>query len=102
MISQRFIFNLNEIIREVQGLNDLVSTFTNEEIDIVKNLPSGKPPGLDGFIVIFKNFMKKCYKDISPDFYGMCRGLYNNNICMQSINGSYIVLVPKVDNKKSE
>jgi hypothetical protein len=28
----------------------------------------------------------------------MCSGFYDNNIYLQSINGSYIVLVPKVDN----
>jgi hypothetical protein len=31
----------------------------------------------------------------------MCLGFYNGNICTQSINGSYITLVPKVDNPKS-
>jgi hypothetical protein len=38
---------------------------------------------------------------IAQDFYDMCRGFYDNNICLQSINGSYIVSVPKVDNPSS-
>jgi hypothetical protein len=31
----------------------------------------------------------------------MCLGFYNGAICTQSINGSYITLVPKVDNPSS-
>jgi hypothetical protein len=32
------------------------------------------------------------------DFYALCHGFYEGNICMQSINGSHIVLIPKKDN----
>jgi hypothetical protein len=68
----RIHFELNEIIHEVEGLEDLVSPFTNEEIDnIVKDLPSGKSPGSDGFNT---NFMKKCWRVIATNFYNMCRG----------------------------
>jgi hypothetical protein len=35
---------------------------------------------------------------ISNDFYQLCADFFDNNICLQSINGSYIVLIPKVDN----
>jgi hypothetical protein len=34
-------------------------------------------------------------------FYDLCAGFYNMNICLQSINGSFIVLVPKKDNPSS-
>jgi retron-type reverse transcriptase len=32
------------------------------------------------------------------DFYTLCSGFYEGNIYMQSINSSYIVLIPKKDN----
>jgi hypothetical protein len=57
----------------------------------------GKSPGPDGFNT---DFMKKCCNTISQDFYDMCNGFYNSNICLQSINGSYITLLPKVDNPR--
>jgi hypothetical protein len=31
-------------------------------------------------------------------FYDFCWGFFNHDICMQSINGSYITLIPKIDN----
>jgi hypothetical protein len=43
----------------VDNLDELVQPIMKEEIDnIVKNLPSGKSPGPDGFNT---NFMKKCW-----------------------------------------
>jgi hypothetical protein len=70
--------------------------FSKEEIyDIVKNLPSGKSPGPDGFNTYF---IKKCWIVISPDFYDLCEGFYNNNINLHSINNSFIVLISKVPN----
>jgi hypothetical protein len=61
----------------------------------VNNLPSGESPRPDGFNT---DFMKRCWKVISHEFYQLCAGFYNNNIFLQSINGSYIVLIQKVDN----
>jgi hypothetical protein len=77
------------------NLEDLQAPFSKEEIDsIVHNLPSGKSPRLDGFNL---DFMKKCWRVIAPDFYELCSGFYAHNICLQSINGSYIVLISKTD-----
>jgi hypothetical protein len=42
--------------------------------------------------------MKNCWHVISQDFYELCTGFYNNQVCLQSINGSYITLIPRVDN----
>jgi hypothetical protein len=42
--------------------------------------------------------MKKCWPVISGDFYDFCMAFYNHNINSQSINGSYITLVPKNNN----
>jgi hypothetical protein len=35
---------------------------------------------------------------VSPHYYKLCQGFYDENICMQSINGSHVVLVLKKDN----
>jgi retron-type reverse transcriptase len=35
---------------------------------------------------------------ISKEFYDLCQGFYEGKICMQSINGSHVVLIPKKDN----
>jgi hypothetical protein len=52
-------FNLEYLIQSVDNLDVLVQPILKEEIDnIVKNLPSGKSPGPDGFNT---DFMKKCW-----------------------------------------
>jgi hypothetical protein len=43
-------------------------------------------------------FLKKCWPTVSRDFYNLCQGFYEGSICIKSINGSHIVLVPKIDN----
>jgi hypothetical protein len=50
-------FDLSLYIHPTANLDDLVMTFTKEEIDsVVSNLPNGKSPGPDGFNT---KFMKK-------------------------------------------
>jgi hypothetical protein len=89
-------FNLNELLQPVADLDDLHNPFSHDEIDnIVMNLPSGKSPGPGEFNT---DFMKKCWKIIAPDLYDLCAGFYDENICIQSINDSYVVLIPKVYN----
>ena len=39
-----------------------------------------------------------CWPIISADFYALCEAFQTGEICLQSINGSYITLLPKVDN----
>lgn len=74
----------------------LVAPFSNQEIDqVVKSLPSDRAPGPDGFNT---DFVKKCWPIICQDFYNMCTAFYDNNVCLKSINGSHITLVPKHDN----
>jgi hypothetical protein len=89
-------FNLEDLIQTADSLDELVQPILKEEIDnIVKNLLSGKSPGPDDFNIYYG---KKCWDIIVNDFYEMCNAFYNENICLQSINGSYIILLPKVYN----
>jgi hypothetical protein len=91
-------FNLRELIQIADGLDDLASPFSSQEIDkVIQNLPLGKSPDPDGFNT---DFMKKCWGIIALDFYELCAEFYRGNICLQSINGSHIVLIPKIDNPR--
>jgi hypothetical protein len=66
----------------VHGLEVLIRPFSTEEIDsIVHNLPLGKSPGPYGF----NTFLRRNA---------------GNNTCLQSINESFITLVPEVDNPR--
>jgi hypothetical protein len=89
-------FDLHSLLNASEDLHILEEPFMKEEIDgIVANLPSDKSPGPDGFN---GNFLRKCWSIIAQEFYELCKGFYEGHICMQSINGSHIVLVPKKDN----
>jgi hypothetical protein len=78
------------------NLECLIEPFSKEEIDaIVQSLPTDKSLGSDGFI---GDFLKRCWPMIANEFYDLCQGFHEGKICMQSINGSHVVLVPKKDN----
>jgi hypothetical protein len=94
--SEKYIFDLEKLLQPLDDLDDLVNPFTTEEIDdIVKNLKNDKSPGPHGFSI---DFMKRCWEVIKSDFYELCAGFFNHDIYLQSINGSYIILILKVDN----
>jgi hypothetical protein len=77
-------------------LHWLDEPFSKQEIDsIVAALPSDKSPGPNGFNT---NFIKKCWPIISHDFYDLCDQFYHGDVCLRSINGSFIVLISKKDN----
>jgi len=77
-------------------LSSLVAPFSTMEIDlVVRNLPSDKAPGPDGFNT---DFVKKCWPIICQDFYKLCDDFHSGDICLQIINESLITLVPKHDN----
>jgi hypothetical protein len=93
------VFDLSNLINMQDGLQWLDSPFTKQEIDsIIVALPSYKSPGPDGFNT---NFIKKCWHIISQDFYDLCEQFYHEDVCLRSINGSFIVLVPKKENPQS-
>jgi hypothetical protein len=89
-------FDLETLLTPIDDLDSLVIPFSNEEIDgVVKNMKIDKSPGPDGFNT---DFLKKCWNDIKSDFYDLCLGFYDLDICLQSINVSFITLIPKIDN----
>jgi hypothetical protein len=89
-------FDLPGLLHRIEGLDILEEPFSQEEINgIINGLPSDKSPGSDGFNF---DFMKKCWTTISSDFHDICLAFYNHNINIQSINGSYITLIPKNNN----
>lgn len=50
-----------------------------------------------GFMGLLMNSLK-IWPIVKVDFYELCMAFQHNNICLQSINSSFITLVPKVDN----
>lgn len=93
------LYNLDSLISTQVDLQDLVEPFTNEEIDgIVKRMPADKAPGPDGFNGFF---LKKCWQIIKGDFYSLCNQFFDGNLNLQSINSSFITLVPKINNPET-
>ena len=85
--------DLNDLLYASSELGCLEEPFTSEEIDeVIRSLPSDKSPGPDGFNT---DFIKKCWPIIRHDFYNLCQAFYLGDLCLQSINGSYITLIPK-------
>ena len=61
--------NFESLISKWDNLADLEFTFTQKEIDdVVKNLPTDKALGLDGFNGAF---LRKCWVIIKQDIYTM-------------------------------
>jgi hypothetical protein len=88
--------NLDSLLSRTKNLDFLEEAFSKEEIDsIVQALPSDRSPGPDGFN---GDFVKRCWPLIAQDFYYLCQGFNERKICIQSINASHVVLVPKKDN----
>lgn len=76
-------------------LGSLVEILTRTRIDVVvRCLPSDKSPGPHSFNI---DFLKHYWSIICEDFYNLLDAFYSGNICLQSINGSYITLIPKKD-----
>jgi hypothetical protein len=88
---QQMYFDLPHLMEPINNLEILESPFLIEEIDkIISELPSGKSPGPNGFN---SDFMKACWNVINTDFYELCMAFYEHQLNIQSIDGSYIVLV---------
>jgi hypothetical protein len=93
--SQEMLFDLPSLLAQETDLSILEVPITESEIDgIIKALPTDKSPGPDGFN---NEFLKRCWHIIKHDFYNLGTGFFMNDICLRSINGSFITLIPKVD-----
>ena len=57
-------------------------------------MPSDKSPGQDGFNAAF---LKHCWDIIATDFYKLIHDFHSSSVNIQSINYSFITLIPKVD-----
>jgi hypothetical protein len=76
-------------------LSPLEIPFGHDEIDsVIRFLPTNKSPGPDGFN---NEFLKKCWNIVKLDFYQLCDDFHSLNVCLRSINGPFITLIPKVD-----
>lgn len=84
---------LHNLIQPDHLLEELEAPFTHEEIDnIIKQMPSDKAPGPDGFNAAF---LKACWDIIAPDFYQLIQDFHEGKVLIQSINYSFITLIPK-------
>ena len=89
------LYNLDNLLTNNVSLNELEAPFSKQEIDnIVAELPNNKSPSLDGFN---NEFIKGCWPLIAPDYYSLFETLYEEEICLRSINSSHIALVPRKD-----
>jgi len=92
-------FDLDQLIHLNVDLSSLVEPFTKEEIDqIVKHMPADKAPGPDGFNGLF---LKKCWPLIKEDFYKLCFDFFDGQVNLESINTSFITLIPKVNSPET-
>jgi hypothetical protein len=62
---------------------------------VIKNLPNDKSPGPDGFN---NEFIKCCWPIIGHDIKELIKDFYDEKISLESINSSFITLIPKCDN----
>ena len=87
-------FNLERIIKKIDGLDVLTVPFTRQEIDLVtKEMSADRAPGPDGFN---GSFLKSCWHIIKEDFYALCDQFFEGGLNLESIKDGYITLIPKV------
>ncbi|XP_073351896.1 uncharacterized protein [Aegilops tauschii subsp. strangulata] len=86
---------LHHLIHADANLAELEAPFTRAEIDyVVHPMPPDKAPGPDGFNAAF---LKAYWTIIAPDFYRLIDDFYSGTVNLQSINYSFITLIPKND-----
>ena len=94
--SPDMLYNLSQLVQSNSNLRQLSRPFTIEEINnIVKQMPADKAPGPDGFNGYF---IKSCWETTKGDFYSLCFDFFNGTLDLQSINNSFITLIPKTNN----
>jgi hypothetical protein len=81
------------------SLAALESPFSEKEIqDVIDDLPNDKSPGPDGFN---NEFIKSCWPISAKDVKELIQDFYDEKFALESINSSYITLIPKGDNPVS-
>jgi len=89
------LFDMDSLFIQDVDLSPIEEPFSHQEIDeVTKQLPLDKSPGPDGFN---NEFLKKCWPIVKQDFYSLCNACHQGQICLKSINGYFITLVPKID-----
>jgi hypothetical protein len=95
-------FNLREILGtrlDHDSMKALEEPFSQKEIeDVVKDLPNEKSPGPDGFN---NEFIKNCWHIIGKNVTDLIQDFYEERVSLESINSSFITLIPKVENPTS-
>ena len=88
-------FNLANIIKKRNDLDQLTVPFSREEIDnVIKEMPADRAPGPDGFTRLF---LKSCWHIIKEDFYKFCSDFFDGGLNLESINDGIITLIPKIN-----
>jgi hypothetical protein len=91
--------DLQSLIDLHVNLSPLVAPFSKEEIDrIVRIMPLDKAPGPNGFNGLFLN---KCCSIIKEDFYRLRFDFFNAKLDLESINNSFITLIPKTSSPET-
>jgi hypothetical protein len=92
---ESMLFDLDSLFPPSLDLCSLDLPFLQSEIDnVISQLPSDKSPSPDGFN---NEFFRKCWPIIKGDFYRLCEAFFSRNLCMQSINISFITLLLEID-----
>jgi hypothetical protein len=77
----------------MDNLQALTAEFSLEEIGgVVKHIKLDKAPGPDSFNGMF---LKHCWYIVKGDFIQLCKDFHKGITSLESINGSFITLVPK-------
>lgn len=86
-------FDLPDLMDTVNDLHSLSLGFTTLEIDeVVRKMRVDRSPGPDGFNGCF---VKSCWPIIKQDFYDLCAQFCEGSLLLESINRSFITLIPK-------
>jgi hypothetical protein len=83
----------------VDGIETLTRPFEKEEMDkVIKYKSADKAPEPDGFNDLF---LKKCWHIIVEDFYKLSHDFHARLISLESLNSSFITLVPKTNSPQT-
>jgi hypothetical protein len=97
-IFEKIHYDIADLIPAIQLL-ELDYPFTEEEMQLaLKGTPNDHAPGLDDLNGLF---LKRCWNIINDDYKIFSSRFFNGSTNLSHLNGSYITLVPKIDNPKT-